>query len=677
MTDNDLLTKIDLLKRRQLIKRFHCFAGLSFQQTTELASLFQEESFSSKAIIVNESDLIDRIYIIASGEAEVSITTSHKHTRKQVPVALLHRGESIGLTDYGFYSTTGKRTATVTALTNLLLLKLNLDDLHQFLQKYHLEQTMVDASDKMLRLSFIKQSLPFTRISHERLSWLADRIEARLLAAGTVIFQQGEIGDSCYLIRKGEVEIVAKTPHGEPHLLAQLKPPVLFGEAALITNTPRNATAIAKTDCELFVLHRADVSELIESEKEVAQLFMTLMVDRSRPKRDKNVIVHKRTAFDGQEIIILKHLQTINYFKLSPEGYYVWQHLDGDHTLQEITLGLAQAFHVFAPDMVVALISKLTKSGYIDNLAVLKQNMKSETRWLSAFKQIRKILDVRVTVGDADRIITKTYQTFMRYFFTEAAQIILAVFALIGFCAFIVHISIILNFFRENQISLLLLLTLLPFSLIAVLLHELGHAYAVKAFGREIHFLGVGWYWAMPIAFTDTSDMWLSNRKDRMIVNLAGIYVDVLVAAFSALLIFVFSNPYLQAMLWLFSLYTYIGAFRMLSPLQEMDGYYVLMDWVERPRLRYAAVLWLIRGLPKALRNPKLLKEQKPEIAYWLAVFVYLILVTIVTLLLQSFLLNVLRVKITNPYLVLVLPFLVVLFSSFSMLVQIKNKAEE
>ncbi len=44
-----------------------------------------------------------------------------------------------------------------------------------------------------------------------------------------------------------------------------------------------------------------------------------------------------------------------------------------------------------------------------------------------------------------------------------------------------------------------------------------------KYYGHEVHYMGVGWYWLRPVAFTDTSDMWLSTKKPRVMVNLAGI----------------------------------------------------------------------------------------------------------------------------------------------------------
>ena len=675
---NDQATHtVSIENRMMLIKAFPCFANLSAQACQELAGLMQEVHVTAHQQIVIENALVDSIDIIVSGHAEVSRETMHRKRKVQVPVASLGAGEGIGLNDTGFYSKTGKRTATVTAATDMLLLKLDLDDLYLFLKNHNLETAMVAASMQMLRMRFIKQSLPFAKISHERLRWLADHVEEIKVPAQTVIFKQGEKGDRCYLIYKGQVQIISEAENGQEQQLAQLKPPVLFGEATLITHTSRNATARAVVDSELLMLRNEYLSELLESEDCVASMFMTLMVDRSRPLQNPQITVHHRTAADGQEITILKNPETHSYFKLSNEGFFVWNQLDGKHTLQDITLKLAEACNLFAPDVVVALISKLTRSGFVFNVEITDVTLSKQPFWVRAMVKMQRLMNKRIAFGDADAWVSRIYEKYIRYLFSRGGQIFLAMLAVVGLFAFIASTSSVLGFFAKEHAGMWLLLTLIPLSLGELILHEFGHAFAVKAFGREVHYIGIGWLITGPVAFTDTSDMWLAERRPRMLVNLVGVFVDVVVAGSAALCIFIFSNHYIQGMLWLFALYTYIGGFRMLSPLQEMDGYYVLMDWVEKNRLRQAAVLWLVKKFPKSLRHPSLFRENKPEIIYWIACLIYLAFVTALTLIVQKFIFTVLGFKPSNPYLSLILPFLVVLASSLGIIADIRSQAEE
>ncbi len=667
----------NLHERQTLILSFPCFKHLNFVQSLELAALTHELVVTAGQLIVTEHELVDSIYFVVSGAAVVTRLVKQRKDAVQEPIATLQAGEAIGLNDAGFYSGTGRRTATVSAQTPMVLLRLSLDDLQHFLQKYHLESAMSAAATQMLRVQFIKQTLPFTKLSHQRLQWLADHVEAVKLPAGSVIFRQGEPGDRCYMICRGKVEIVVTEGSAAPRRLALLGQPAIFGEATLLTRLPRNATAIVHDDCELLVLTHADFADLIASETNVGQILMTMAIDRSRPKKSVEVSSHRLNAADGTENIILKHSGNGNYFKLSSEGMFIWEQLDGEHTLQDITLSLANKFNIFAPDLVAALIYKLTQSGFIANVepSTLPITKSDHISWARRLTMLRQLFEYRHAFGDADQWVSRTYSRYVRHLFSLPAQLILAGLAVAGIINFSIETPEILDFFSYNHASLLLLLTLIPISLISVTLHELAHAYAVKALGREVHYIGVGWYWLLPMAFTDTSDMWLSPRKARMLVNVAGVYMDILVAAVMALSVSFVSNPYVQGTLWLAALNSYIAAVRMLSPLQELDGYYILMDWLEKPRLRQSSVLWLVNQF-KVMRQPIALSKYNAEIIYWVACLIYLLIITVITLILQNFLLTIFEIT-PNPYFSFIMPLIVILFSCVSVLADIKSKAEQ
>lgn len=664
--------QISIEARTRILHVFPCFSAFSEDQLIELAGLTQQITLRAHAHIVKENEIVDSVYFIVEGEAEVSREVPYKKHYRQVPVAILHTGEGIGLNDTGFYSSTGKRTATVTSMTPITLLKLDLKDLYAYLKKNNLESSMVAASERMLRMRFIKQSLPFSRLSPEQLKILAEKVKEVLIPEGHIIFKQGDQGDSCYLIQSGKVEILKQDNDAQEKSLAELKAPALFGEATLITHTPRNASAKAIAQTALLQLNYEDLSDVLKSESNIANTFMTLMVDRSYPDKDPATILHHRTTDDGQEITILKNPANNAYFKLSPEGEFIWRKLDGKHSLQEITLSLANEFNVFAPDVVVALISRLSTLGFITNLSFYQEQERKQNKLQKFMYKVLKLADFRYAFGDADAWLTKIYQRYLYYLFTKHAQIILMLLVIAGVSVFIASTQDMLQFFSTHHASLLLILTLIPLSMFEVGLHELGHAFSVKAFGREVHYMGIGWYYFAPVAFTDTSDMWLAPRNQRMIVNMAGVYIDMIVAGFASLLMLFIPNLYIQSILWLFALYTYINAFRMLSPMQELDGYYFLSDWVERPHLRKSAVLWLSKLFSKTSKIS--ISKHKPELYYWIASVVYLILVTIITLLLQTFVLAVVGIKVSNPYLALLLPFIVLIISSLSIIAEIRQQ---
>jgi CRP/FNR family transcriptional regulator, cyclic AMP receptor protein len=69
-------------------------------------------------------------------------------------------------------------------------------------------------------------------------------MEQKTFAAGEVIFNEGEAGDSGFLVASGAVEI-SRLSEGEKEVLGTIKQGQMFGEMALISDKPRSATATA------------------------------------------------------------------------------------------------------------------------------------------------------------------------------------------------------------------------------------------------------------------------------------------------------------------------------------------------------------------------------------------------------------------------------------------------
>lgn len=78
---------------------------------------------------------------------------------------------------------------------------------------------------------------------------LARGLEPVHVAAGSLVFRQGDVGDRYYVVESGEVEVV-----GDGRVVAVLGPGEGFGEIALLRRTPRTATVVARTDVRLRAL---------------------------------------------------------------------------------------------------------------------------------------------------------------------------------------------------------------------------------------------------------------------------------------------------------------------------------------------------------------------------------------------------------------------------------------
>lgn len=89
--------------------------------------------------------------------------------------------------------------------------------------------------------------------------------------AGQIIFKQGDVGDYFYMILEGEVDVLYQPPGGEARVVNHHGKGVYFGETALLTGEPRNATVRCTTAVDLIALGRDDFSVLTRSWLQLAQ----------------------------------------------------------------------------------------------------------------------------------------------------------------------------------------------------------------------------------------------------------------------------------------------------------------------------------------------------------------------------------------------------------------------
>jgi CRP/FNR family transcriptional regulator, cyclic AMP receptor protein len=97
------------------------------------------------------------------------------------------------------------------------------------------------------------------------------------ISAGKVIFDQGEQGDSMYIVREGSVAL----KDGD-RLVETVTAPGLFGEMALIEHEPRSLTAVAATDGALVEIPVRHFWVLVHETPYFAQLVMSVMARRLR-----------------------------------------------------------------------------------------------------------------------------------------------------------------------------------------------------------------------------------------------------------------------------------------------------------------------------------------------------------------------------------------------------------
>lgn len=115
--------------------------------------------------------------------------------------------------------------------------------------------------DQQDTYTLLKRVPLFEHMTRREISAVERIMYRRDYTHGETIFRQGEPGVGMYVVQHGVVSIIYE-PTGQ--VLAELHDGDFFGEIALLNETPRSATAQARTDCTLWGLFQPELLDLLE-----------------------------------------------------------------------------------------------------------------------------------------------------------------------------------------------------------------------------------------------------------------------------------------------------------------------------------------------------------------------------------------------------------------------------
>ena len=111
---------------------------------------------------------------------------------------------------------------------------------------------------------------------------VASGAEVGRITQGERVFREGDEAKSAFVIRSGSIDIVGYGPDGEERLLNRLGRGEVFGEMALLDQTRRSASAVAREETELFVITREELVTLLQHEPRMALWLLGLSSHRLR-----------------------------------------------------------------------------------------------------------------------------------------------------------------------------------------------------------------------------------------------------------------------------------------------------------------------------------------------------------------------------------------------------------
>lgn len=126
----------------------------------------------------------------------------------------------------------------------------------------------------------------FEHLSPRALSEMADQLQSEHLSAGETVIREGDVGDKFYVIRQGRVAVrrskvgTDSPPDGPQQQVAELGEGDFFGEMALETGDPRNASIVTLEDTVLYSLSKEHFQRALAARASFETEIRTSLFDR-------------------------------------------------------------------------------------------------------------------------------------------------------------------------------------------------------------------------------------------------------------------------------------------------------------------------------------------------------------------------------------------------------------
>jgi putative peptide zinc metalloprotease protein len=350
-----------------------------------------------------------------------------------------------------------------------------------------------------------------------------------------------------------------------------------------------------------------------------------------------------RQRFRGQTWYVLQDHQTGRFHRLSPAAHAMTCLMNGRRTMNEIwdLVGRRLGNDQPTQDETIQLLAQLHRFDLLlgetppDMAELARRSRKQRVRTL--VQRIRNPLALRFPLLDPDRFLDATLPLVRPLFSVVGLVAWLLLVGIGGVLAALHWPELTANVSDRVLATENILILLLVYPLVKAI-HELGHGYATKVWGGEVHEIGVMLLVLMPIPYVDASASSAFREKwRRAVVGGAGIMVELALAA-AAMLVWVNAEAGVVRAV-AFNVMLIGGVSTLLfngNPLLRFDGYYVLCDVVEIPSLGTRAnryVLYLVQryllGVDNLVSPVTARGERSWFVAYALASFVYRVFIVL------------------------------------------------
>lgn len=315
------------------------------------------------------------------------------------------------------------------------------------------------------------------------------------------------------------------------------------------------------------------------------------LAEKLKPRLREDCAI-ERHVIRGTVWHVVRDRFSTKVHRLSPAAYSVLLRMDGTRTFDRIWREVVTQFGEDAPsqDQILHTASELYAANLLQSDAAVDESDLAERgrkeRKHLPLANLKNPMLIRIPLFDPDRILSSTVHLVRPFCNLMGGALWLAAVVWLGL-QMVVHWQELTDDIADRVLAAQSLVTLVLIYPLLKILHELGHAYAAKLAGGEVHEMGIMMLTLLPAPYVDASASAIVSEKwKRALVAAAGMMVELAVAAIA---MFVWLNAetgllrsiaYDTVLIASVSTLIFNG-----NPLLRFDAYYIFCDLLELPNL--------------------------------------------------------------------------------------------
>lgn len=190
----------------------------------------------------------------------------------------------------------------------------------------------------------------FEGLSDEQIGLLTNRAAVRSYAKNAIIVNEGDEGNSMFVIQSGSVKAFLSDENGKEVVLSTQGPGEYFGDLALFDDEPRSASVMALEPCKVMIITKAQLREAIIEDPEIGFSLLHGLAKRVRILTEN---VRTMALLD----VFGRLVKTLNMLAEEKEGALV---IDQPLTQQDLANRIGAS-----REMVSRIMHDLTQGGYL------------------------------------------------------------------------------------------------------------------------------------------------------------------------------------------------------------------------------------------------------------------------------------------------------------------------